>query len=200
MTDVYFLLVLHSWNPEVHPMLGWEGSVCNCFPTPVLCVLHTSGVFAATLANALQQWGYRLGPNIHRNLIQFIRGGLISLGMLLVKSGQQQTVTGKNISLRTMLSSENKTSTFCKNTYTQKFKQALPPSAPPPPISICSGSVVPISSFSFVQNPSIYLFNPRCDTKHLSDVSQVWFTDASHAANLFVRESHLFHKQQRFCI
>ena len=199
MTDVYFLLVLCSWNPEVHPMLGWEGSVCNCFPTPVHTVLHTSGVFAAILANALQQWGYKLGPNIDRNLIQFIRDGLISLGMLLVKSGQQQTVMGKNISLRTMLSSENKTSTFFpKIPIHINSNKCYPP--PPPQISICSGSVVPISSFSSVQNPLIYLFNPRCDTKHLSDVSQVWLADASHAANLFVRESHLFHKQQRFCI
>ena len=198
MTDVYFLLVLRSWNPEVHPMLGWEGSVCDCFPTPVHTVLHTSGVFAATLANAPQQWGYKLGPNIHRNLIQFIRDGLISLGMLLVKSGQQQTVMGKNISLRTMLSAENKTSTFFQKYPYTEIQTSAPP--PPPPISICSGSVVPISSFSSGQNPSVYLFNPRCDTKHLSDVSQVWLTDANHAANLFVRESHLFHKQQRFCI
>ena len=53
---VVFLCWLRNWGS---PGIWWDGHVCNCFPTPVRTVAHTSAVVPAILAAALRLWGFR---------------------------------------------------------------------------------------------------------------------------------------------
>ena len=49
--------------PQLKPWgsssVGWEGSVCSCFPTPVHPAMHTSAALPATPAAVLQLWGFK---------------------------------------------------------------------------------------------------------------------------------------------
>ena len=45
-------------KPWHSPDIGWQGSICNHFLTPVHNVVHTSAVLPTSVTAALQLWGY----------------------------------------------------------------------------------------------------------------------------------------------
>ena len=57
ITDAESLLWVNVNVPQLKPWgsssVGWEGSVCSCFPTPVHTAMHKSAVLPATPAAAL---------------------------------------------------------------------------------------------------------------------------------------------------
>ena len=54
-----FFVSVPQLKPRVSPTVGWEGSVCNRFPTPVYTVVHTNAAAPATPAAPLRLRGFQ---------------------------------------------------------------------------------------------------------------------------------------------